>query len=152
MWLGRKEHRWVDPAWKQPTLFLGSALKTLPRTTLRMNEQRKSYVSIPETGHTTGGSCRGARRGDRAWSGTTVRQQNCAPRKQSCLAFSKASRTRRLNVAPEAQTSEILCNATAEQNPRLNRGSSLVYFRYITRTRSILCSWLLDWNVAFLSL
>ena len=41
----------------------------------------------------------------------------------------KASKTRRLNVSPEAQTSESQCKPMGEQNPRLNRGSSPVYHR-----------------------
>ena len=99
-------------------------------------------LSSPKPGHTTGGSQRGARRGGRAGSGRTVRQQNCAPREQSFLALSKASKTRRLNASPEAQTSEILCKTMEEQNPRLTTGSSPVYQRFITGTRSALSSWL----------
>ena len=64
-------------------------------------------LSNPKPGHTTGGSRRGARRGGGAGSGRTVRQQNCSPREQSFPAPPKASKTRRLNVSPEAQTSEI---------------------------------------------
>ena len=41
----------------------------------------------------------------------------------------KASKTRRLNVAPEARTSEILFKPMGEQNPRLTTGSSPVYHR-----------------------
>ena len=78
-------------------------------------------LSSPKPGHTTGGR-RGARRGGGAGSGRTVCQQNCSPREKSFLALSKASKTRRLNVSPEARTSEILCKPTEQQNPRLNRG------------------------------
>ena len=81
-------------------------------------------LSSPKPGHTTGGSRRGARLGGGAWSGRTARQQNCAPREQSFLALSKASKTRRLNVSPEAQTSEILCKPMEEQNPRLTTETS----------------------------
>ena len=52
------------------------------------------------------------------------------------------SKTRRLNVSPEAQTSDILCKPMEEQSPRLNRGSSPVRHRFITGTRSALSSWL----------
>ena len=55
---------------------------------------------------------------------------------------SKASQKRRLNVSPEARTSEILCKPTEEQNLRLTRGLSPVYHRFISGTRSALCSWL----------
>ena len=106
------------------------------------NQQLLSYLSSPKPGHITGGSQWGARRGDGAGSGRTVREQKCAPREQSFFAFSKASRTRRLNVSPEAQTSEILCKPMEEQNPRLTTGTSAVYLRFITGTRSALCSWL----------
>ena len=40
-----------------------------------------------------------------------------------------ASKTRRLNVSPEAGTSEIICKPMEEQNPRFSRGSSVVYQR-----------------------
>ena len=45
---------------------------------------------------------------------------------------SKASKTRRLNVSPEARTSEILCKPMEEQSPRLTTGASPVYHRFIT--------------------
>ena len=99
------------------------------------------YMSNRKPGHITGGSRRGARRGGGAGSGRTVRQQNCSPREQSFIALSKASKTRRLNVSPEAQTIEILCKPM-EQNPRLTTGSSAVYQRFITGTRSAFSSWL----------
>ena len=67
-------------------------------------------------GHTTGESGRGARR-----SGGGV-GQNTSPRGQTSLAPSKASKTRRLNVPPEARTSKILCEPMEEQNPRFIRG------------------------------
>ena len=72
-------------------------------------------LSSPKPGHTTGGSGRGARRGGGAGSGRTGCQQNCSPRRQASLAPSKASKTRRLNVSPEARTSEILCKPMEEQ-------------------------------------
>ena len=99
-------------------------------------------LSTPKPRHTTGGSCRGARRGDEAGSGRTVCKQNCPPREQSFLALSKASRKRRLNAPPEAQTSEIPCKPMGKQNPRLTNGSSAVYPRFISETRSALFSWL----------
>ena len=105
--------------------------------------QFNANLSSPKPGHTTGRSHWGARRGGGAGSGTTVCQQNCAPREQSFLALFKASKTRRLNVSPEAQTSEILCKPMEEQNPRFTIGSSPVYQRFITGTRRALCSWLL---------
>ena len=96
--------------------------------------------SIP--GHTTGGSQRGTRRGGGAGSGRTVRQQICAQREQSYLAFSKASRTHRLHVSAEAQTSETLCKPMKEQNLRLTTSSSPVYHRFVTGTKSALFSWM----------
>ena len=54
----------------------------------------------------------------------------------------KASKTRRLNVSPEARTSESLCKPMEEQSPRLTTGSSAVYQRFITGARSALSSWL----------
>ena len=44
---------------------------------------------------------------------------------KSFLAHSKASKKRRLNVSPEARTSEILFKPMEEQNPRLTTSSSL---------------------------
>ena len=64
-------------------------------------------LSSPKPGHTTSGSGRGARRGGGAGSGRTGCQQNCSPRRQGTLVPSKASKTRRLKVTPEARTSEI---------------------------------------------
>ena len=55
----------------------------------------------------------------------------------------KAPKKRRFNFSPEARTSEILCTPMEEQNPRLTIGSSPVYHRFITGTRSALSSWLL---------
>ena len=68
---------------------------------------------------------------------------NYSPGRQASLAPFKESKTRRLNVFPEARTSEILCKWIEEQNPRLTRGSSAVYPRFISGTRSALSSWLL---------
>ena len=56
---------------------------------------------------------------------------------------SKASKKRRFNVSPEAQTNEILCKAMEEQKPRLTRSLSPVYPRFITGTTSAFSSWLL---------
>ena len=103
----------------------------------------KYYLPSPKPGHTTGGSRRGARRGGGAGSSRTICQQNCPPSGQSFLVPSKASKTRRLNVSPEARISKILCKPMEEQNPRLTTGSSPVYQRLITGTRSALSSWLL---------
>ena len=44
---------------------------------------------------------------------------------------SKASKTRRLNVSPEARTSEILCKPMEEQNHRLTPVHNII--RFITR-------------------
>ena len=81
-------------------------------------------LSNPKPGHTTGGSGRGARRGGGAGSGRIGCQQNCPPRRRASLAPPKASKTRRLNIPPEARTSEILFKPMGEQNPRLTRGLS----------------------------
>ena len=101
------------------------------------------YLSSPKPGHTTGGSGRGARRAGGAGSGRTGCQQNCSPKRKASLAPSKATKTRRLNVPPEARTSEIVCKPMGEQNPRLTRGLSAVHPRFISGTRIALCSWLL---------
>ena len=98
--------------------------------------------SSPKPGHTMGESHRGARRGGGAGSGRTGCQQNCSPRGQSFFLLSKASKTRRLNVSLEARTNEILCKSMEEQNPRLTSGSSAVYPRFISGTRSALSFWL----------
>ena len=100
-------------------------------------------LSNPKPGHTTGGSGRGARRSGRAGSGRIGCQQNYSPRKQRSLVPSKASKKRRFNVSPEAQTNEILCKPTEKQNQRLTTSSSPVYPRFISGTRSALSSWLL---------
>ena len=70
-------------------------------------------LSNPKHGHITGESGRGARRGGGAGSGRTGCQQNCSPRRQESLVPSKVSKTRRLNVSPEARTSENLCKPNA---------------------------------------
>ena len=80
--------------------------------------------------------------GRRGGVGQDCMPTNCSPRGQSFLVPSKASKTRRLNVSPEARTNEILCKPMEEQSPRLNRGSSAVHQRFISGTRSALCSWL----------
>ena len=100
------------------------------------------YLSNPKPGHTTGGSDRSARRSGRAGSAKIGCQQNYSPRKQKPTVRSKASKKRRFNVSPEARTSEILCKPTEEQNQRLTRGLSPAYHRFISGTRSALCSWL----------
>ena len=60
-------------------------------------------------------------------------QQNGSPRRQASHVPSKASKTRRLNVSPEARTSEFLCKPMEEQKPaqdrRFIRGSSAVWQR-----------------------
>ena len=123
--------------------------RPVERRVFSKNEYAELYIKdmpSPKPGHTTGGSRRGARRGGgagSAGSGRTVCQQNCPPRGQSFLIPSKASKTRRSNVSPEARTSEILCKPMEEQSPRLTTGSSPVYHRFITGTRSVLSSWLL---------
>ena len=77
------------------------------------------HLSSPKPGHTTGGSGRTAgRQGGGAGSSRTGCQQNCSPRRQESLAPPKASRTRRLNVPPEARTSEIPFTCRV-QNPNI---------------------------------
>ena len=68
-----------------------------------------AYLSNPKPGHTTGGSGRGARRGGGAGPGRMGRRQNSSPSRQASLEPPKASKTRLLNVSPEARTSEFLC-------------------------------------------
>ena len=82
----------------------------------------KRNLSNPKPGHTTGGSGRSAWRSGRAGSGKIGCQQNYLPRKKKSTVPSKASKKRRLNVSPEARTSEILCKPTEEQNQRLTTG------------------------------
>ena len=64
----------------------------------------------------------------RAGSGRIGCQQNWSPRRQASLVPSRASKTRRLNVFPEARTSEILCKPNAGTksavDPRFIRGLS----------------------------
>ena len=110
---------------------------------------RPADLSSPKPGHTTGGSRRGARRCGGAGSGRTVCQQNCSPRKQSSLSLSKVLKTRRLNVSPEARTSEILSKPMEEQSPRLTTGSSAVYQRDEKRSFLLAAG---QWNDAFSSL
>ena len=100
------------------------------------------YLSSPKPGHTTGGSGRGARRGGRAGSGRTGCQQNCSHRGQASLAPANASKKRLLDVSPEARTSEISFKPMEEQSPRLTTGSSPVYPRFISGTRSACGNWL----------
>ena len=66
----------------------------------------------------------------------SILSQNCSPRRQASLVPSKASKTRRLNVSPEARTSEILCKPNAGTK-------SAVDNRFVTRTRSAVRCWLL---------
>ena len=110
-------------------------------------------LSIPKTEHTTGGSGRGARRGGGAGSGRIACQQNCSPRKQASLVHSKASKTSRLNVSPEARTSEIPCKPNAGTksavDERFIRGLSAVYHRDEKRSFFLAAD---QWTVAFLSL
>ena len=63
--------------------------------------------------HTSGRSGRGTRLGGGAGSSRTGCQQNCSLMRQGSVLFSKASTKRRLNVFPEARTSEILCKSNA---------------------------------------
>ena len=100
-------------------------------------------LSNQKPGHTTGGSGRGAQWGGRAGSGKIGCHQNYSPRKQMSLVPHKESSKRRLNVPPEARTSEIPCKPMEEQNQRLTRGWPMVYPRFITGARSALRSWLL---------
>ena len=112
-------------------------------TTIRKHEQSNSYLLSPKPGHTTDVSRRSARRRGGAGSGRTVCQQNCSPREQSFLIPSKASNTHRLNVSPEARTSETLFKPMEEQNPRLTTGSTPVYQRFITGREALFLLWLL---------
>ena len=83
---------------------------------------RSTNLSVPKPGHTSGESGRGARRGGGAESGRTGRRQNISPRRQASLVPSKASKTRRLIVSPEARSSEILCKPVEEHSDRLTTG------------------------------
>ena len=98
--------------------------KQLFRTTLREHEQTNSFLHLsnPKPGHTTGGSGRGARLGGGAGPGRTGRRQNNSPRRHASLVPPKASKTRLLNVSPEARTSEIPCKPMEEHNDRLTSG------------------------------
>ena len=59
-------------------------------------------------------------------------QQNCLPRRQASLVLFKASKKRRLNVFPEARTSEIICKPNGGTKPAVDNrfitGSSPVLF------------------------
>ena len=100
------------------------------------------HKSNPKPGHTTGGSGRAAHSGAAAHGGPgRMGRRRVSPRwAQSFFVSFKASNTTVLNVFSEARTSEILCKPADEQNPRLTRG---FYSRFISETRSALCSWLL---------
>ena len=101
-------------------------------------------MSSLKPGHIAGGSGRGsARRGGEAGSGRIGRRQNSSPRRQASLVPSKASKTRRLNISPEARASETRFRPMEEHNGRLTSGLSAVDIGFITKMRSPLCSWLL---------
>ena len=72
--------------------------------------------SKTRTYSTTGGSGRGVRWSGGRGSNRTGCQQTISPRRQASCVPSKASKTRRLNVSPEARTSEILCKPNAGGN------------------------------------
>ena len=143
----------VSPCSPRPAQFVvisGFWIRQIRRTAFLNIFAKKHFMSgftidlsSPKPGHTTGGSGRGAWRSGGAGSGRTGCQQNCPPRRQASPVPPKASKTRRLNISPETRTSEIPCKPMEEQNPRLTRDSSPVYPRFINRTRSALCSWLL---------
>ena len=88
-------------------------------------------IQIPDI---PGGSDQGARRGGGAGSGRTGRRQNSSPRRH------KASKTRRLNFAPEAPTSEILCKPMEIHSEWL---TTCFYPRITNGARRTLCTWLL---------
>ena len=109
-----------------------------------VEQVRLSFILVgPKTRTYHGWVWSGARRGGGAGLGRTGRRQNSSPRRQASLLPSKASETRRLKVSPEERTSEILCKPMEEHNDRLTSGLRPVYVRFITRTKSALCSWLL---------
>ena len=101
-------------------------------------------MSSPKPEHTTGGSGRrGARRGSAAGPGRKGRRHVGWPRSKPSLQPARVSWTTVLNIPLQARTKEILCKPMEEQNPRLTRGSSAVYPRFISGTASALRSWLL---------
>ena len=61
----------------------------------------------------------------------------------------KASKTRRLNVSPEARTSKILCKLMEEHNDRLTSGSFAVYPQDEKRSLFLAAD---QWTDTFLSL
>ena len=63
---------------------------------------------LQNTENTIARFCRGTRRSGGVGSGRPVCPQNCPPG-ENPFCLSKSSRTRRPNVSPEAQTSEVLC-------------------------------------------
>ena len=83
--------------------------------TVRPGNKTPSYFppveSKTRTYHGRVGSGRTA--GRTAGPGRTERRQNSSPRKQASLVPPKASRTRPLNVFPEARTSKILYKPNA---------------------------------------
>ena len=95
-----------------------------------------------KTRRTTGGSGRSARRSGWERAGKIGCQHNYLSRKHKSNIPSKASKKRRLNVSPEARTSEIPFKPTEEQTHRSTRGLSAVHLRFISGMRSALCSWL----------
>ena len=71
--------------------------------------------------HNTGGSGRGPRQSGQAGWGKIGCQRNYSPRKQITIVPFKKTKKCHFNVSPEAQTSEILCVPTQEQNHQLTR-------------------------------
>ena len=106
-------------------------------------------LSNPKPEHTTGASGRGARRSGGAGTGRTGRRQNSSPRGLVSRVPSKASKTHRLNVSPEARKNEILCKPMEEHNDRLTTGLCPVYPRDEKRSLFLAAD---QWTDAFLSL
>ena len=120
-----------------PTLGTNLGHRILVMRIQLVESKTRTYHGRVGSGRTAG------RRGGGAGSGRTGRRQNISPRRQASLVPSKASKTRRLNVSPEARTSEFRCKPMEEHNDRLTSGLCPVYVRFITGTRSALRSWLL---------
>ena len=76
-------------------------------------------LSSPKSGHTTGGSGRGARLGGEAGPGRDADEQ----------FDPQTSKKRLLNVYPEARTSEILLKPMGRYNERLTTGLFAVSWR-----------------------
>ena len=99
---------------------------------------KRTNLSNPKPGNTTGGSGRGARQNGRAGLRKIGCQQKYSPGKQKVHRTFQRMEDTSLQRSREARISETLLKPTQETNRRLTTISSAVYHRM----RSVCCSWL----------